>query len=276
MSTPYTPLIGRITERREEAPDVITYAIRLTDPGAHRSFHFAPGQFNMLYCFGVGEVPISIASDPDARGDFEHTVRIVGHVTGAMAHWQVGDPVGIRGPYGRGWPVQQAKGRNVIIITGGLGCAPVAGAIEYILRRRSDYGELHILHGVKTPRDLLYRDRFREWSQHPRTQVYLTADRGDAKWRHRTGVVTNLFDELPPSRGSIAMMCGPEVMMRYAARRLIGLGLDETSIFVSMERNMKCATGLCGHCQTGPYFACKDGPVFRYDEVRPVFAMEAR
>ncbi len=276
MSTPYTPRIARITQRREEAPDVITFAIRLADSEAHRAFRFDPGQFNMLYCFGVGEVPISIVSDPDARGDIEHTIRIVGNVTGAMAHWQVGDTVGIRGPYGRGWPMQQAIGRNVIVITGGLGCAPVAGAIEYILRRRSDFGELHILHGVKTPRDLLYRERFREWGRHPRTQVYLTADRGDARWHHRTGVVTNLFDELPPSHESIAMMCGPEVMMRYAARRLIDLGLDEASIFVSMERNMKCATGLCGHCQTGPYFACKDGPVFRYDAIRPVFAMEAR
>jgi NAD(P)H-flavin reductase len=230
----------------------------------------------MLYCFGVGEVPISIVSDPASDDDLEHTIRIVGHVTQAMARWQEGDAVGIRGPYGRGWPIDEARGRDVIVITGGLGCAPVAGAIHYILERRAEFGQLQILHGVKAPRELLYRERFRQWRSAPRTRVYLTADEPDADWHYDVGVVTDLFDELDTPPGAIVLMCGPEVMMRYAGRHLIDAGVPEESIHVSMERNMKCAIGLCGHCQLGGVFACKDGPVFRYDEVRPIFAMEAR
>lgn len=274
--TPYLPHVARITRRTVETDDVLTFAFRFVDDAVQRAWRFAPGQFNMLSRFGFGEVPISIVSDPDDDGDLEHTIRIVGHVTGAMAHWQEGDCVGIRGPYGRGWPLAAARGRDVIVVTGGLGCAPVAGAIRYMLRRRADYGDLQILHGVKAPRDLLYREHFRAWQEAPRTRVYLTADEPDAHWHHEIGVVTNLFDRLEIRPGAIVLMCGPEVMMRYAAHRLLDAGVPATALHLSMERNMKCAVGLCGHCQLGGRFACRDGPVFPWDEIRPVFAAEAR
>ena len=269
--TPYRFHPARVLERRVDAEDILTFTLRFVDPELRRGYRFAPGQFNMLYAFGVGEVPISIVSDPDEPAMLAHTVRIVGRVTQAMGRWKVGDVVGVRGPYGRGWPMDVARGRDVVVITGGVGCAPVIGVINYVFRRRAEYGTLHILHGVKTPKDLLFRDRFDAWRQDPRTRVYLTADRPDEHWRYHVGVVTNLFDELEIDPTSVVMMCGPEVMMRYAIRVLRHKGVPDDALYVSLERHMQCAVGLCGHCQLAPHFVCKDGPVFSYDTIRRFF-----
>lgn len=270
-ASPYSLQPARILSRRDEAEGVYTFTMRFTDAEVRKAYRFSPGQFNMLYVDGVGEVPISIVSDPDEPTQVEHTVRVVGRVTKVMGEWKKGDIVGVRGPYGRGWPMHQALGRDVLIVTGGLGCAPVVGVINYIFRRREQYGELHILHGVKSPNDLLYRARFDEFRSHPRTHVHLTADNPTKTWRYHVGVVTTLFDELTIEPSTIVMMCGPEVMMRYATRSLRDKGVDEDSIFLSMERNMKCGVQLCGHCQIGPFFCCTDGPVFRYSDIRPWF-----
>jgi NAD(P)H-flavin reductase len=269
--TPYAIYTARITARRTETAGIYTFTMRLVDDDVRRAYSFKAGQFNMLYAFGVGEVPISIVSDPDDPVNLEHTIRIAGRVTGAMAGWKVGDVVGVRGPYGNGWPVEAARGRDVVIITGGLGCAPVVGLINYIFRRRDQYGELHILHGVKTPNDLLYRERFDEWRRAPRTKVYLTTDQPDKSWHYKIGVVTELFDELTVPPSSIVMMCGPEVMMRFAAHALRQKGVGDEAIYLSMERRMECAVGLCGHCQYREHFVCKDGPVFSYRTVRELF-----
>jgi NAD(P)H-flavin reductase len=266
--TPYMMQPARVVARRTEAEGIYTFIMRLVDAAVRRSYRFVPGQFNMLYAYGVGEVPISIVSDPAQPQRLEHTIRVAGRVTTAMARWKVGDVVGVRGPYGNGWPLEAARGRDVVIITGGLGCAPVVAVINYIFRRRDDYGTLHILHGVKTPNDLLYRERFDAWRLHPRTRVYLTADRPDKSWRYRVGVVTTLFDELRVDPRAIVMMCGPEVMMHYAARVLQQQGIPADAIYLSIERHMQCAVGLCGHCQFGSRFVCKDGPVFPYGAVR--------
>ncbi|MCK6556185.1 FAD/NAD(P)-binding protein [Candidatus Binatia bacterium] len=273
MTTPFALHAARIVERRLEAEDIHSFVTRFVDPEVRRKFTFAPGQFNMLYAYGVGEVPISIVSDPADPTRLEHTIRIAGRVTAVMTGWQVGDVIGIRGPYGKGWPLDSARGREVVIVTGGLGCAPVVGVINYIFRRREEFGTLHILHGVKTPNDLLYRERFDAWRLHPRTRVYLTADQPDKSWHYRVGVVTNLFDELVVSPTAVAMMCGPEAMMRAAIRSLRRKGIAEEAIFLSLERNMQCAFGLCGHCQLGPLFFCKDGPVFAYPQVKRWFGV---
>jgi NAD(P)H-flavin reductase len=262
---------ARITARRTETEGIYTFSMRLVDKEMRRAFRFKAGQFNMLYAFGVGEVAISIVSDPADPETLEHTIRIAGRVTGVMRGWKVGDVVGVRGPYGNGWPVEDARGHDVVIITGGLGCAPVVGLINYIFRRRDEYGELHILHGVKTPNDLLYRERFDQWRRAPRTKVYLTADKPDKSWHYKIGVVTELFDELTAPPSAIVMMCGPEVMMRYAARALRQKGISDEAIFLSMERRMECAVGLCGHCQYREHFVCKDGPIFSYRTVRELF-----
>ena len=269
--TPYLIHPARILSRRTETEGIYTFSMEFIDAELRRSYRFEAGQFNMLYAFGVGEVPISLMSDPAEPQVIEHTIRVAGRVTKVMAGWKPGDVVGVRGPFGNGWPIEKTRGRDVVIITGGLGCAPVVGLINYIFRRREEFGDLHILHGVKTPNDLLYRERFDEWRRAPRTKVYLTADHPDKTWHYRVGVVTEMFDELSVPPGAVVMMCGPEVMMRYAAKSLVGKGIDPGDIYVSMERRMECAIGLCGHCQYGPHFVCKDGPVFCYRDVQNLF-----
>jgi sulfhydrogenase subunit gamma (sulfur reductase) len=268
VSNPYLIQPATIVEKIREADDIDTYRLQFVDEQVRRSYRFSAGQFNMVYLFGVGEVAISIVSDPDRPDSLDHTIRAVGRVTRAIAGLKIGDVLGIRGPFGQGWPLADIRGKDIVVVTGGLGCAPVVGAIEYIFRRRSDFGAVRILHGVKTPHDLLYHERFETWRQHPDTKVYLTSDRADKNWQYHVGVVTGLFHEvrIDPTRTAV-LMCGPEIMMRLGAPILIDRGIPATSIYVSLERHMECGIGLCGHCQMGPYFLCKDGPVMRYDRV---------
>ena len=268
MVNPYVIHPARIVEKIREAEYITSYRLELVDEEARRRFRFKAGQFNMVYLFGVGEVAISIVSDPDEPELLDHTIRTVGRTTKAIADLQPGDALGIRGPFGEGWPLEEAKGRNVVIVTGGLGCAPVVGAIEYIFRRREEYGSVKILHGVKTPHDLLYRERFDAWRRHPDTEVLLTSDQPDKTWCYHVGVVTELFEQVSinPAKSTV-LMCGPEIMMRLGVPILMRRGIPATAIYVSLERHMECGIGLCGHCQMGPYFLCKDGPVMRYDRV---------
>jgi NAD(P)H-flavin reductase len=268
MANPYLIHPATIVEKIREAEDINTYRVRLVDESVRRRFRFKAGQFNMVYLFGVGEVAISIVSDPDEPELLGHTIRAVGRVTKAMADLQPGDVLGIRGPFGQGWPLEEARGCDVVIVTGGLGCAPVVGAIEYIFRRRRDYGSVRIIHGVKTPKDLLYRERFESWGRFPDTEVLLTSGQPDKTWHYHIGVVTELFERVTIDPGtSIVLMCGPEIMMRLGVPILMRRGIPETAIYLSLERHMECGIGLCGHCQLGPYFLCKDGPVMRYDRV---------
>ncbi len=266
------PCPAEIVEKRSETRGIYTFRLRVKDEGKRAAFRFRPGQFNMVYAFGVGEVPISIASDPDDADGLDHTIRIVGNVTGVLERLKVGDVVGLRGPYGSWWPLEEARGRDVIVITGGLGCAPVVSVISYVVRRRGSFGALKILHGIKAPTDLVYRRQFQAWAKHPNTEVHLTTDQPDRRWRHHTGVVTTLLGRvtLDPTNG-VVMMCGPEGMMRAAARELLERGVPTKSIYISIERNMKCAVGLCGHCQLGSEYVCKTGPVFRFDRIRRWF-----
>lgn len=267
-ANPYVIHPATIVEKIRDAEDINTYRVQLVDEQARQQFRFKAGQFNMVYQFGVGEVAISIVSDPDEPELLDHTIRSVGRITKAIAALQPGDVLGLRGPFGQGWPLDEARGRNVVIVTGGLGCAPVVGAIEYIFRRRAQYGSVKILHGVKTSHDLLYRERFDAWRRAPDTEVLLTSDQPDKSWSYQIGVVTELFERvsIEPVK-SIVLMCGPEIMMRLGVPILRRRGIPETAIYLSLERHMECGIGLCGHCQLGPYFLCKDGPVMRYDRV---------
>ena len=267
---PYLIHPATIVERKQESTDIVTFRLQLTDPALQKAFRFEAGQFNMLYVFGVGEVAISIVSDPDEPDFLDHTIRIVGRVTQVLGKMQVGETLGIRGPFGKGWPMTEAKGKDILVVTGGLGCAPVVGAIEYIFRRREEYGDMTILHGVKTPHDLLYRERYDIWRHQPRTQVLLTSDEPGKTWHNHVGVVTELFDDLRVDPdNTLVMMCGPEIMMRIACNILTHKGLRPDFMHVSLERHMECGIGLCGHCQLGPFFLCKDGPVMRLDQVMP-------
>jgi len=269
---PWIPFTAEVIGKRREALRVHTLRLRIRDEAVRNSYRFQSGQFNMLYLFGVGEIPISIVSDPAESGFLDHTVRVVGKVSAGLVGLKKGDTIGLRGPYGSAWPLDEAQGMDVIIVTGGLGCAPVISVINYVAERRDRYGNLKIFHGVKTPRDLLYRKRFHAWQRHPNTEVYLTVDHPDREWKYNVGVVTNLFRQvrINPER-SMVMMCGPHMMMHHAVRDLLAQGLGADRIYLSLERNMKCAIGFCGHCQFGPKFICKDGPVLRYDRIREWF-----
>jgi NAD(P)H-flavin reductase len=251
-----------------------TFTLVLEPCSGQASFPFAPGQFNMLYVFGVGEVPISISGDPARPERLVHTIRAVGAVTRALQRLVKGAVVGVRGPFGTAWPVEPAHGHDVVVVAGGIGLAPLRPALYHLLLHRGQYGRVVLLVGARTPRDLLFAKELREWRSRFDLEVDVTVDRATTEWQGAVGVVTKLVERSPFDPGSaMAFVCGPEIMIRFAVMGLQQRGVAPASVYVSMERNMKCALGLCGHCQMGPFFVCRDGPVFRYDKVLPFFGM---
>ncbi len=265
---PLTPVPARVAQVNKETHD--TFTLELEPADGQPLGGFGPGQFSMLYLYGVGELPISISGDPHEPGRLVYTVRSVGRATSVLVSRRPGDAVGVRGPFGRPWPLQAARGKDVLIVAGGIGLAPLRPAIYDILRRREDYVRLMVLYGARSPKDLLYRRQLAQWSRLPDTQVLVTVDYGGTSWRGHVGVVTTLFRQLRlhPAE-TVALVCGPEIMMRFVVRQLEVRGVPDSEIYLSMERNMKCAVGSCGHCQLGPYFVCKDGPVFSHAELLP-------
>lgn len=259
----------RIEKIRKELQD--TFTMELVPEGGG-SFAFKPGQFNMIYNFGAGEVPISISGDPEDPARLVHTIRKVGSITQAIGNLSEGMAVGIRGPFGNPWPVEQAFGSDLVILAGGLGLAPLRPAIYKALANRQRFGKVVILYGARSPSEILFPKELEKWRGRFDTKLRVTVDRAEPGWSGHVGVVTKLvngagFDPLH----STAFVCGPEIMMRYGIQALEQAGIDQSNIFVSMERNMKCGIGLCGHCQWGAPFVCKDGPVFRFDEVADAF-----
>lgn len=271
MTSPYLPREAEIMERVQESPSIFTLRLRITDAQAHAAYRFVPGQFNMLSLFGIGEIPISIVSDPQDEQMFDHTVRALGRVTNGLAALKTGDRLGIRGPFGRGWPLAEAEGKDVLIITGGLGCAPTVAAINYILRRRARYGRLTIIQGVKHSDDLIWAQRYAVWAREPDTQVLIAADVAGPLWPWHVGRVTEVFERaaIDPVR-TLAMLCGPEGMLLAGVEHLRARRVPVEAIWLSLERSMHCAVGHCGHCQFGPKFVCQDGPVFRYADIQPL------
>jgi NAD(P)H-flavin reductase len=269
---PMAPHIARVLSVRQDLADVFTLEMALVSGGVTP---FAPGQFNMLQIFGVGEVPISFSGDPAQQDFLVHTIRAVGPVSKALTELEPGDLLGLRGPFGVGWPMAEAVGQDVVIVAGGLGLAPLRPALCQFLAQRERYGRLVLLYGTRSPDQILYRDELEEWRRRLDMEIEITVDHADTDWRGHVGVVPTLiprakFDPLH----SIALVCGPEVMMRFSIMALKDAGLADDAIWLSMERNMKCAIGLCGHCQFGPVFVCKDGPVFRYDRIRHLLTVK--
>ncbi len=264
---PHTYQVQRVGR---ETHDTFTLELVPTEKNGRRGF--SPGQFNMLYVFGVGEVPISISGDPRKQKSLTHTTRAVGTVTRAMYKLRKGDIIGVRGPYGTTWPVEQALGRDVVIVAGGIGLAPLRPVIYQLLHQRENYGKIVILYGTRTPNDILYRKELEQWRSRFDLEVSITVDRAMSGWRGGVGVVTTLIPKssFDPSN-AIAMVCGPEIMMRFTVNELHKRGIALESIYVSLERNMKCGIGLCGHCQYGPLFICKDGAVFPFAEIKHLF-----
>lgn len=235
-------------------------------------YSFEPGQFNMLYVYGVGEVPISVSGDPAETGVLVHTIRDTGFVTNALRKLGPGDVLGVRGPYGRPWPVDEAKGQDLLVVAGGLGLAPLRPVLYHVFKHRKDFGRVSLLYGARTPNDLLYRAELETWGKKHGIQTLCTVDQADPTWRGPVGVVTTLLRkaDFQGDRG-LVFICGPEIMMRFTMMDLEAMGVADTRMYVSLERNMKCGVGFCGHCQHGAAFVCKDGPVFRFDKVRDLF-----
>ncbi|UCD18626.1 MAG: FAD/NAD(P)-binding protein [Candidatus Zixiibacteriota bacterium] len=249
-----------------------TFSLELESRNRRREFSFVPGQFNMLYVYGIGEVPISISGDPNRSKVLVHTTREVGTVTRAIRKLKVGDTIGVRGPYGRGWPIEKAHGHDVVLVTGGIGLAPLRPVIYCLLSNREKYGKIVLLYGARTPEDILYRKDLERWRSRFDLETYLTVDRATGAWHGNVGVVTSLIgrSSFDPFH-CVAMACGPEIMMRFTMLELQKRGVEDARMFVSMERSMKCGIGLCGHCQIGSTFVCKDGPVYSYNSVRNIF-----
>ena len=266
---PMLPRMFRIEAMKRELSDTVTMTLKPEDGG---TFSFKPGQFNMLYSFGIGEVPISISGDPADPSVLCHTIRAVGKVSSALAALKPGDGVGVRGPFGTPWPIEDCFGSDMLILGGGVGLAPLRPAINAVFAQREKFGNVVILYGARTPEDILFFKELKAWRSRFDVNCQVTVDRMTGKWNGRVGVVTQLikgggFDR-PHTR---ALVCGPEVMMRFAIQALNEHGVSDERIYVSMERNMKCAVGFCGHCQLGPTFVCKDGPVYRFDRIRDAF-----
>lgn len=261
--TPWAPIPCTVRATQPETADTATLEIEPPD-----GFAFSAGQFNMLTVFGVGEVPISISGDPAAPAPLVHTVRAVGAVTRALVALRSGQTVGVRGPFGSTWPLELAVGSDVVIVGGGLGLAPLRPAISGVFAARARYRRVSVLYGARTPSDLLYPGDLTAWRARFDVDVEVTVDSAGSSWRGDVGVVPSLIDRavFDPER-VFALVCGPEVMMRFTLAALRARGVADERIFISMERNMRCAIGLCGHCQLGPMFVCKDGPVLAADRV---------
>jgi NAD(P)H-flavin reductase len=256
----------RVKRIQNETHD--TFTVHLAPVNGQEKFSFGAGQFNMLYMFGVGEIPISISGDPLRPENLVHTTRAVGTVTKAMRQLKRGSMLGVRGPYGTQWPLDKLEGKDVVFVAGGIGLAPLRSAMYHVLAQREKYGKVVLLYGTRTPIDILFRKELERWKSRFDLDVYVTVDRAIGTWRGYVGVVTVLVSRAPfDPRNTVAMVCGPEVMMRFSILELEKRGVKPDNIYISMERNMKCGIGHCGHCQFGPTFICKDGPVYRYDEL---------
>lgn len=264
---PRTFLIQRVIRETGD-----TFSLELVPEAGKKKFAFLPGQFNMLYVFGVGEVPISISGDPTKPEKLIHTTRAVGNVTKAMQKLKIGHSMGVRGPLGTSWPVKEAEGKDVIIIAGGIGLAPLRPVVHYLMANREKYGKIVLLYGTRTPNDMLFTKDLKKWRSRLDMETHVTVDRAMGSWHGNVGVVTTLIGKAPFDHlNCIAMVCGPEIMMRFTVLGLQKRGVADDSIYVSMERNMKCGIGLCGHCQMGSLFVCKDGPVFTYSSIKDLF-----
>jgi NAD(P)H-flavin reductase len=268
---PFVPQPYRVDRVRREAGDIVTLELV---PQTGELPAFEPGQFNMLYVFGIGEVAISMSGDPADQTRYMHTVRNVGAVSGAITRLAAGDTVGVRGPFGSGWPGEAVESNDVMMVAGGLGLAPLRPAIYQVLAHRERYGRVVLLYGTRSPGDILYRAEMERWRRRLDVDIVVTVDHANPTWHGNVGVVPKLISRAGfDPHNTIAMVCGPEVMMRFTAIALQGAGLPSDRIYLSMERNMKCAIGLCGHCQFGPSFICKDGPVLGYDRLADLLAV---
>jgi len=274
ISKPMLPYWAEITQIQTEAPGIATYWLRFLDTAVREGYTFHPGQFNQIYLPGYGESAISISSDIEERDQIGHTIRYTGNVTQNIARLKLGDVLGVRGPLGTSWPIEDAKGSDIVITAGGVGLPALRPVIYYAMHHRQDYGRVVVLYGARTPRDMQYTREYEAWEK-AGIETMVTVDRADESWNGQVGVVPILFYRLRMDpRRTFVMTCGPEIMIRFVVFEALARRVPSNRIFVSLERNMKCGLGQCGHCQIGPYFVCKDGPVFSFEQLEPYYNVE--
>lgn len=269
---PFIPYLATVQSVVDLTPDVRLFTVELNDPAVRESFTYRPGQFAFVSVFGMGEVPFGITSVAHRDEGLQFAVRRVGTVTNALHEVREGDTVGVRGPFGNGFPLEDYEGKNIFIIGGGIGMAPLRPVISTVLDRRDSYGDLLIINGARTPRDLVFAPEFDVWAQSPRTKVELTVDRGDDNWTGRVALIPDVVRDIKPSpENMIAITCGPPIMIHFTLQALKELGFADRQIVTTLESNMKCGLGKCARCNVGDKYVCKDGPVFDFEQISHLF-----
>lgn len=267
MKNLYMPELALVEDIKEETPNIRTLTISLE---GRNPFNSLPGQFIELTIFGCGEFPVSVSAVP-GPDLFQTTIQQIGKVTKEIASLSVGSAIGIRGPFGNGFPLFEMQGKDICIVTGGVGLAAVRHLINYIVENRGQYGKVQLLHGARTPGDLIYKEFLfnKEKAQEQGIEILLTVDQTDAGWEGNVGVVTELFKRttVDPAN-TVAVVCGPGIMMKFASQGLAEMGFGDGQILLSMERRMQCGMGMCGHCMVGQKRVCLDGPVFTYGSIK--------
>ncbi len=263
MKNPYKPLKVKVEHIIEESPGIKSFILR-----PETEFQFATGQFIELTLPGYGEAPFTPSSSPFKKNQFEVTIMNAGYVTSKLHNLDKGTILGVRGPFGKGYPVEEFEGKEILILGGGVGLAPLRSLLLTLIAEREKYKKIILCYGAKTPVDIIYKEQFKEWEQQG-VEVYRSVDKGDEKWEETVGVVTVLLDKIKiDTQNGVAAVCGPPIMMKFGTLKLLEMGFKEDKIYLSMERNMSCGVGKCGHCAFGPFFVCKDGPVFKYSQIK--------
>jgi len=261
---PYNSVKANLLEVITESPSIKTFVFNLMSP-----FSFATGQFVELYVPGVGEAPFTPSSNPSKTDKIDITIMKVGKVTSRLHSLNKTEVLGIRGPYGRGYPLDNFKGKEIFIVGGGVGLAPLRSLIFALLNEKSKYKKIILRYGARTPEDIIYKSLVRQWQNSKDVDVKLTVDRADSSWKENIGVVTTILSKNDVDiTNAVGVVCGPPIMMKFATLKLLEMGFQDSQIFLSMEKNMSCGFGKCGHCRIGNYYCCKDGPVFTYKEIK--------
>jgi len=269
---PFIPYLATVRSVVDLTPDVKLFTVDFNDPAVQESFTYRPGQFAFVSVFGMGEVPFGITSVARRNEGLQFAVRRVGTVTNALHEVREGDTVGVRGPFGNSFPLEDYEGKNIFIIGGGIGMAPLRPVINTVLDRRDSYGDLLIINGARTPQDLVFAPEFDVWAQSPRTKVELTVDRGDDNWTGRVALIPDVVRDIKPSSENvIAITCGPPIMIHFTLQALKELGFADRQIVTTLESNMKCGLGKCARCNVGDKYVCKDGPVFDFEQISQLF-----
>ena len=269
MKNIYLPYPAEIIDIKQETPDTKTFKLKFKDKSVESSFDYKPGQFVEFSGFGEGEAPFCISNSPTRKSSIECSVKEMGKVTQALHQMDIGDTVGIRGPYGNGFPVEGLKGKNLLFVAGGIGLAPLRSLINYCLDNRGDYKAITIVNGARTSKDLVYKDEYPVWEKAKDTNLHMTVDCQEENWSCMVGVVPKVLEEIKPTcQGSVAIVCGPPIMIKFTLPVLLRLGFCEEAIITTLEMKMKCGLGKCGRCNIAHLYVCKDGPVFSFAQLK--------